>query len=91
MGNLESKFKSLSLTRLKRGIEKFKIYEYPKEREVKYYILVYPNDLIAKVYKNHNFKFRKVGEFDREIVDFIDIKCEFNLNFEAIFKRFRED
>jgi len=58
---------------------------------VKYYILVYPNDLIAKVYKNHNFKFRKVGEFDREIVDFIDIKCEFNLNFEAIFKRFRED
>lgn len=57
---------------------------------VKYYILIYPEDLVAKVYKNHNFSFRKVGEFDSEIVEFSEIKCEFSFDFDSIFKRFRE-
>ena len=57
---------------------------------VKYYILVYPDDLVAKVYKNYDFNFKKVGEFDTESLDFEGIKCEFAFDFEAIFKRFRE-
>ena len=56
---------------------------------VKYYILVYPNDLVAKVYKNHDFNFKKVGEFDSETIEFDDIKCEFSFDFSAIFERFR--
>ncbi len=57
---------------------------------VKYYILVYPEDLIAKVYKNYDFNFKKVGEFDIESLEFKDIKCEFSFDFKAIFERFRE-
>jgi len=57
---------------------------------VKYYILVYPNDLVAKVYKNDDFNFKKVGDFDTETVDFTDIKCEFSFNFAAIFEKFRD-
>ena len=65
---------------------KFTIYE---TEGVKYYILVYPDDLVAKVYKNSDFKFKKVGEFDSETLNFSDIKCEFEFNFEAIFKKFK--
>lgn len=57
---------------------------------VKYYILVYPNELIAKVYKNFDFKFKKVGEFDDKTIDFSDIECDFSFDFEAIFERFRD-
>lgn len=57
---------------------------------VKYYILVYPNDLIAKVYKNSDFEYKKVAEFDTERVEFTDIKCEFSFDFGAIFARFRD-
>lgn len=57
---------------------------------VKYYILVYPNDLIAKVYKNDDFNFKKVGDFDAETLDFTDIKCAFSFNFSAIFEKFRD-
>ncbi len=63
---------------------------YAKEG-VKYYILVYPNDLIAKVYKNDNFTFKKVGEFDSEILTFEETKCPIPFDFSAIFDRFRED
>ncbi len=57
---------------------------------VKYYILVYPEDLVAKVYKNYDFSFKKVGECDTESLEFEDIKCEFSFDFRAIFERFRE-
>ncbi len=57
---------------------------------VKYYILIYPNELVAKVYKNNDFTFKKLGEFDSETLDFIDTKCDFSFDFDAIFKRFRD-
>lgn len=57
---------------------------------VKYYVLVYPNDLVAKVYKNSDFMYKKVAEFDTETVEFTDIKCEFSFDFGAIFARFRD-
>jgi len=65
---------------------KFRIYE---KEGVNFYILVYPDTLIAKVYKNENFKFIKVGEFDKEDFVFdIDI-CQIKISFNEIFKRFR--
>lgn len=57
---------------------------------VKYYILVYPNDLVAKVYKNDDFSFKKVGDFDAETINFDGIKCAFSFDFSAIFGRFRD-
>ena len=46
---------------------KFKIYE---DEQVKYYILVYPDDLIAKVYKLENRKFYLEGRFSDETYNF---------------------
>ncbi len=66
---------------------KFSLYE---QEGVKYYILIYPQELIAKVYKNSNGKFQKVGDFDTETLSFKDLKCELDFDFNAIFKRFRK-
>lgn len=66
---------------------KFQMYA---EEGVKYYILVYPNDLVAKVYKNDDFTFKKIGEFDSELLTFDDAKCKLSFDFSAIFDRFRE-
>jgi len=60
------------------------------EREgVKYYILVYPDDLVAKVYKHHDGKFKKAAECDTEMFSFQTVGCPFSFDFSAIFKRFR--
>ena len=56
---------------------------------VGYYILIYPDDLIAKMYHLSGGKYKKVAEFDAETVSFDDITCPFSFNFDAIFKRFR--
>jgi len=67
---------------------KFEIYQ--KER-VKYYILVYPDFLKAKVYKLHYDKYQKVGDFSNEVVDIDEIKCPTKIDFDEVFKRFRKD
>jgi len=43
---------------------KFNIYEAQK---VEYYILVYPDDLVAKVYKIKEDRYTKVGDFTKEL------------------------
>ncbi len=65
---------------------KFNMYE---EEGVKYYILVYPEDLVAKIYKYNGEKLRKTAECDTEVFTFKDISCPFDFDFSAIFKRFR--
>ena len=65
---------------------KFNIYENEK---VNYYILVYPDDLKAKVYKIKNNKYIKVGDFTNEKLDFEDIDCDLELDFNKVFQRFR--
>lgn len=65
---------------------KFNIYESEK---VEYYILVYPEDLRAKAYKIKNDKYTKVGDFTKERLIFKDIKCDLELDFKKVFKRFR--
>ena len=65
---------------------KFDIYEAEK---VKYYIIVYPDDLIAKVYKLDEKKYDKQGDFSTEIYEFGETSCGIHLDFEKVFRRFR--
>ena len=66
---------------------KFEIYE---KEQVKYYILVYPDDLIAKVYKLENRKFYLEGRFDKESYEFENTKCKVKIDFERVFKRYKK-
>lgn len=65
---------------------KFDIYE---TQMVNYYIIVYPDDLVAKVYKNKNAKFIKQGDFSTEKYKFENTTCDVEINFELIFSRYR--
>jgi len=65
---------------------KFDIYEAEK---VKYYIIVYPDELIAKVYKLDEKKYDKQGDFSEEIYEFSETKCSVKMDFKKVFKRFR--
>ena len=67
-------------------IYKFDIYE---KEKVKYYIIIYPDDLNAKIYKLDGKKYDKQGDFSMETYHFKDTKCGVSLNFEKVFKRFR--
>ncbi|MGM0624135.1 MAG: Uma2 family endonuclease, partial [Campylobacterota bacterium] len=66
---------------------KFDIYE---AQMVKYYIIVYPDDLIAKVYKNENAKFIKQGDFATEKYRFENTTCDVAIDFEMVFRRYRD-
>jgi Uma2 family endonuclease len=68
--------------------EKYKFEIYEKEK-VKYYILVYPQDLKAKIYKLKDSKYDKEGDFLLESYDFEETSCKISLDFERIFRRFR--
>ena len=63
--------------------EKFKFEIYEKEK-IKYYILVYPEDKIAKAYKLKNSKFEKIPIKNR--YEF-NLNCKVSVNFDEIFKR----
>jgi Uma2 family endonuclease len=65
---------------------KFSIYEAQK---VKYYILVYPDDLYAKVFKLKDSKYDKEGDFSSEKYRFDETLCRVELDFKKVFKRFR--
>jgi len=68
--------------------EKYKFELYEKEL-VKYYIIVYPDGLVAKVYKNENAKFIKQGDFTTEKYNFENTTCKVELDFEKVFRRYR--
>ena len=65
---------------------KFKLYQ---EEKVKYYIIVYPTDLKAKIYKLENNRYTKEGDFLTESYDFEESLCRASINFDNVFKRFR--
>ncbi len=65
---------------------KFRRYQ---EEGVNYYILVYPNDLFAKVYKYSDNQFRKIAECSTELFPFEAVSCPFNFDFSAIFRRLK--
>ena len=68
--------------------EKYKFEIYEKEK-VSYYILVYPNDLRAKVYKLKESKYDKVSDFLKESYHFGETSCGVSLDFDKVFDRFR--
>ena len=65
---------------------KFDIYEAEK---VKYYVLVYPDDLKAKIYKLDGKKYDKQGDFTHESYTFEETLCGVSLDFERVFRRFK--
>ena len=67
-------------------VYKFDIYE---KEKVKYYIIVYPDDLNAKIYKLDGKSYDKQGDFSMESYHFEDTKCGVSLDFEKVFQRFR--
>ena len=64
---------------------KFGIYE---KEGVAYYVLVYPDELMARIYRNEK-GFVKVGEFEKERVMLRWEGCEAGFDFGALFGRFR--
>jgi len=67
-------------------VHKFAIYE---KEKVNYYILVYPDDLRAKIYKLKDAKYDKVGDFLEDAYTFEETECKVNLDFKKVFSRFR--
>jgi len=65
---------------------KFKLYQ---EEGVKYYIIVYPDDLKAKVYRLENNQYIKEGDYTHEKFNFEDTHCQSAIDFGSVFKRFR--
>ena len=63
---------------------KFEIYEAEK---VKYYILAYPKDKKAKIYKHNGEKYIKVDDFTTQKYKF-DLESEAEIDFSEVFERF---
>ena len=68
--------------------EKIKHQLYQNER-VKYYVLLYLEDLKAKIYKLKNGRYEKVVDLLNGSFDFKDIECTATINFDFVFERFR--
>ncbi len=66
---------------------KFDIYE---KEKVKYYIIIYPDDLKAKVFKLDSKTYDKQGDFLKESYKFEETTCGITIDFEKVFKRFRK-
>jgi Uma2 family endonuclease len=69
--------------------EVFKFDLYEKE-QLPYYIIVYPDDLKAKLYKLKDGKFAKQGDFSNETYDFDETSCKASINFDDVFRQFRK-
>ncbi len=68
-------------------IYKFKKYE---EEQVLYYVLAYPDELRAKIYKLVDGKYKKAGDFSKEKYIFEETLCQVSIDFEKVFNRFRK-
>ncbi|NOQ29781.1 MAG: Uma2 family endonuclease [Helicobacteraceae bacterium] len=66
---------------------KFKKYE---QEKVGYYVLVYPGELRAKVYKLVDGKYDKQGDYSTQSYKFTDTLCNASIDFNKVFKRFRK-
>jgi Uma2 family endonuclease len=68
--------------------EKIKLALYQEEK-VKYYILLYPDDLKAKIYRLENNQYEKVIDLLEGSFDFENIECPATIDFDFVFERFR--
>lgn len=66
---------------------KFELYETDK---VKYYILLYPEDLKAKIYKLENSKYEKIVDLLEGSFIFEEIGCKAKIDFDFVFERFSQ-
>ena len=66
---------------------KFDIYEREK---VFYYMIVYPDDCKAKLYKLEDGQYSKEGDFSREVYVFENTTCQAKINFDEVFRPFRK-
>jgi Uma2 family endonuclease len=64
---------------------KFEIYE---KQKVKYYIIVYPDELSAKVFMLDGKTYDIQGTFTNETYEFANTTCNIKIDFEQVFKRF---
>ena len=69
--------------------EVFKFDLYEKEK-VLFYIIIYPEETKAKVYKLENGKYSKQGDFFTEVYELDGTSCNAVINFDAVFKQFRK-
>ncbi|MEA1920298.1 MAG: Uma2 family endonuclease [Campylobacterota bacterium] len=69
--------------------ENYKFMKYEEEK-VNYYVLVYPDELRAKIYKLVDGKYDKQGDFSKESYDFDETLCHASVDFDRVFKRFRK-
>jgi len=69
--------------------ENYKFDRYEEEK-VKYYVLAYPDELRAKIYKLVDGHYDKEGDFSKESYDFEETLCKASINFDRVFKRFRK-
>ncbi len=65
---------------------KFRIYA---EEKVPYYIIVYPNDFKARVFKLKGEQYMKIADLTHENLNFDGLPCRASVDFDAVFKRFR--
>ena len=70
--------------------EKIKFALYERER-VKYYILVYPDTLKAKIYRHNGERYIKEGDFFDQIYFFEDILCKPNIDFAKVFRKYKKE
>ncbi len=68
--------------------EKIKLTLYEVEK-VPYYILLYPEDLKAKIYKLKNSKYEKIVDLLEGSFIFDEIICQAKIDFDFVFERFR--
>ncbi len=69
--------------------EGYKFQKYEAER-VMYYVIVYPKELYAKVYKLKDGRYDKQGDFTKERYDFDETLYKASVDFEKVFKRFHK-
>lgn len=65
---------------------KFDIYE---REQAAYYVIAYPDDYKAKIYKLENNQYIKQGDFSKESYQFENTSCNATIDFDAVFRQFR--
>ncbi len=68
--------------------EKIKFSLYQAEK-VKYYVLVYPEDLKAKIYELKDGKYEKILDMLEGSFDFKNLNCDAKIDFYFVFERFK--
>ncbi len=78
-------FEVISKSTAKRDeILKFNLYQ---DEGVKYYIIVYPQEKKAKVYKLIDFGYKKLGDFSDEVYTFEVKNCKIEFDFNFIWRK----